>query len=57
MILGIESTAHTLSFGVVEDDGSAKPSVSNRSGQKKGESIPVRQPITTLMSLEICYPK
>jgi len=29
MILGIESTAHTLSFGVVEDDGSAKPSVSN----------------------------
>ena len=29
MILGIESTAHTLSFGGVEDDGSAKPSVSN----------------------------
>ena len=29
MILGIESTAHTLSFGVVEDDGNAKPSVSN----------------------------
>ena len=29
MILGIESTAHTLSFGVVEDDGRAKPSVSN----------------------------
>ena len=29
MILGIESTAHTLSFGVVEKDGRAKPSVSN----------------------------
>ena len=29
MILGIESTAHTLSFGVVEEDGRAKPSVSN----------------------------
>ena len=29
MILGIESTAHTLSFGVVENDGRAKPSVSN----------------------------
>jgi tRNA A37 threonylcarbamoyltransferase TsaD len=29
MILGIESTAHTLSFGVVEDDGRAMPSVSN----------------------------
>ena len=29
MILGIESTAHTLSFGVVEDDGRAMSSVSN----------------------------
>jgi len=29
MILGIESTAHTLSFGVVDNDGRAKPSVSN----------------------------
>ena len=29
MILGIESTAHTLSFGLVEDDGSTRPSVSN----------------------------
>ena len=29
MILGIESTAHTLSFGLVEEDGSTKPSVSN----------------------------
>ena len=29
MILGIESTAHTLSFGLVEDDGSTRPSVSD----------------------------
>ena len=29
MILGIESTAHTLSFGLVEDDGKTRPSVSN----------------------------
>lgn len=29
MILGIESTAHTLSFGLVDEDGSARPSVSN----------------------------
>jgi len=28
MILGIESTAHTLSFGLVEDDGNTRPSVS-----------------------------
>jgi universal protein Kae1 len=28
MILGIESTAHTLSFGLVEDDGSTRASVS-----------------------------
>ena len=36
MILGIESTAHTLSFGVVEDDGCAKPSVSNLFRPKEG---------------------
>ena len=29
MILGIESTAHTLSFGLVEEDGSTRPSVSD----------------------------
>jgi universal protein Kae1 len=36
MILGIESTAHTLSFGVVDDDGRAKPSVSNLFRPKEG---------------------
>ena len=29
MILGIESTAHTLSFGLVDEDGSTRPSVSD----------------------------
>ena len=29
MILGIESTAHTLSFGLVEEDGRIRPSVSD----------------------------
>ena len=29
MILGIESTAHTLSFGLVEEDGRTRPSVSD----------------------------
>ena len=29
MILGIESTAHTLSFGLVDEDGLTKPSVSD----------------------------
>ena len=29
MILGIESTSHTLSFGLVEEDGRIRPSVSD----------------------------
>mgnify|MGYP000902171804 CR=1 FL=1 len=36
MILGIESTAHTLSFGLVEEDGLAKSSVSNLYRPKEG---------------------
>ena len=36
MILGIESTAHTLSFGLVEETGRAVPSVSNLFRPKEG---------------------
>ena len=36
MILGIESTAHTLSFGLVEENGRAVPSVSNLFRPKEG---------------------
>ena len=36
MILGIESTAHTLSFGLVDEDGNAYPSVSDFFRPKEG---------------------
>ena len=36
MILGIESTAHTLSFGLVEENGRAVPSISNLFRPKEG---------------------
>ena len=36
MILGIESTAHTLSFGLVDGDGNAYPSVSDFFRPKEG---------------------
>ena len=54
MILGIESTAHTLSFGLVDEDGITRPSVSDLFKPNEGEYTLVRPLITTLMWPVIC---
>ena len=51
LILGIESTAHTFSFGVVTAEGELHPSSSSLFRPKPGEFIHARQPITILKKL------